>query len=165
LTNKTLSNPTINTPEITGGTINNTFIGITTPSTGKFSSMTVTGETTLNGVTNNGNLHTDSITLNDVQITATGNELNYLDGVRSNIQSQLDNKLSDGNVLKPDGNQSDGKLFISNDDGKGSWQTIDAIPNNSIQITKIAGSDNEYQVLVSIISHFVSAMRFLKVIQ
>jgi sugar lactone lactonase YvrE len=54
-----------------------------------------------------------------------------------------------GSVKFVDGNQSDGKLFISNDDGKGSWQTIDAIPNNSIQTTKIAGSNNEYQVLVS----------------
>ncbi|MBF0449989.1 MAG: 6-bladed beta-propeller [Candidatus Magnetomorum sp.] len=54
-----------------------------------------------------------------------------------------------GSIKFVDGNQSDGKLFISNSDGKGSWQTIDAIPDNSIQITKIAGSNNEYQVLVS----------------
>ncbi|ETR70408.1 MAG: hypothetical protein OMM_08835, partial [Candidatus Magnetoglobus multicellularis str. Araruama] len=54
-----------------------------------------------------------------------------------------------GSIKFVDGNQSDGKLFISNDDGKGSWQTIDAIPNNSIQITKIAGSSNTNQVLVT----------------
>ncbi|KPA16221.1 hypothetical protein MHK_003572, partial [Candidatus Magnetomorum sp. HK-1] len=54
-----------------------------------------------------------------------------------------------GSVKIVDGNQSDGKLFISDDDGKGSWQTIDAIPNNTIQVTKIAGSSNESQFLVS----------------
>jgi len=41
-----------------------------------------------------GNLVTTSITLNDVAITATGTELNYTDGVTSNIQTQLDAKIS-----------------------------------------------------------------------
>ena len=41
-----------------------------------------------------GNLVTTSITLGDVAITATGDELNYTDGVTSNIQTQLDAKIS-----------------------------------------------------------------------
>jgi len=41
-----------------------------------------------------GNLVTTSITLGGVAITATGTELNYTDGVTSNIQTQLDAKIS-----------------------------------------------------------------------
>lgn len=41
-----------------------------------------------------GNLVTTSITLGGVAITATGTELNYTDGVTSNIQIQLDAKIS-----------------------------------------------------------------------
>ena len=41
-----------------------------------------------------GNLVTTSITLGDIAITATGDELNYTDGVTSNIQTQLDAKIS-----------------------------------------------------------------------
>ena len=40
LTNKTLTSPVINAPVLTGGTINNTPIGATTPSTGAFTTLT-----------------------------------------------------------------------------------------------------------------------------
>ena len=43
LTNKTLTSPTVNTPVVTGGTIDNTVIGGTTPAAGTFT--TITGQT------------------------------------------------------------------------------------------------------------------------
>jgi hypothetical protein len=49
LTSKTLTSPIVNTPNLTGGTINNATIGATTPSSGVFSSLTATGGT-VNGV-------------------------------------------------------------------------------------------------------------------
>jgi len=43
------------------------------------------------------------LTLNNVSITANGNEINYLDGVTSNIQTQLNSKASGTDTLKKDG--------------------------------------------------------------
>lgn len=45
--------------------------------------------------TNFNNLNTDKVeTLSDLSITATAEELNYMDGVTSNVQTQLDAKLA-----------------------------------------------------------------------
>ena len=41
-----------------------------------------------------GTLHTDAINLNGTAITADGTELNYVDGVTSAIQTQMDTKTS-----------------------------------------------------------------------
>ena len=41
-----------------------------------------------------GTLHTDAINLNGTAITADGTELNYVDGVTSAIQTQMDTKAS-----------------------------------------------------------------------
>ena len=41
-----------------------------------------------------GTLHTDAINLNGTAITADGTELNYVDGVTSAIQTQMDPKAS-----------------------------------------------------------------------
>jgi hypothetical protein len=49
LTNKTLTSPTINTAAIVGGTVNNATIGATTPTTGKFTTLTVTGNVQFSG--------------------------------------------------------------------------------------------------------------------
>ncbi|KPA11983.1 conserved hypothetical protein, secreted, partial [Candidatus Magnetomorum sp. HK-1] len=103
LTNKTLSSPIVNTPSISGGSINNTSIGANTPSSGKFTTLTSTGQSTLKGIANTGNLSTSSLTLNNVEITASGNEINYLDGVTSSIQLQLNSKVSGDGMIKTDG--------------------------------------------------------------
>ena len=49
LTNKTLTSPIVNTPDITGGTINNTVIGGTTPAAGTFTTLVSTGNITYFG--------------------------------------------------------------------------------------------------------------------
>ena len=41
-----------------------------------------------------GTLHTDAINLNGTALTADGTELNYVDGVTSAIQTQMDTKAS-----------------------------------------------------------------------
>jgi WD40 repeat protein len=106
LTNKTLTSPTISSPNISGGSLNNTTIGVNTPSSGNFTTLSASGQTTLNGATNTGNLKTSSLTLNNVNITANGNEINYLDGVTSSIQTQLNSKASGTDTLKKDGTTS-----------------------------------------------------------
>jgi hypothetical protein len=58
------------TADINGGTIDNTAIGVSTASTGNFSTLSI----------------------NSTAITATAEELNYTDGVTSNIQTQLNTK-------------------------------------------------------------------------
>lgn len=58
------------TADINGGTIDNTAIGVSTASTGNFSTLSING----------------------TAITATAEELNYTDGVTSNIQTQLNTK-------------------------------------------------------------------------
>ena len=58
------------TVAITGGSIDGTTIGATTASTGNFSTLSIGG----------------------TAITATATELNYVDGVTSNIQTQIDGK-------------------------------------------------------------------------
>jgi hypothetical protein len=46
-----------------------------------------------------GTLHTDAINLNGTAITADGTELNYVDGVTSAIQTQMDTKASTGKAI------------------------------------------------------------------
>ncbi|KPA18613.1 secreted protein containing Fibronectin, type III domain protein [Candidatus Magnetomorum sp. HK-1] len=117
LTNKTLTSPTISSPNISGGSLNNTTIGVNTPSSGNFTTLSASGQTTLNGATNTGNLKTSSLTLNNVNITATGNEINYLDGVTSSIQTQLNSKASGTDTLKKDGTTS-----LTNDWNTGNYK-------------------------------------------
>ena len=45
LNNKTLNTPVINSPDINGGTVDGATVGATTPSTGKFTSLTVNSAT------------------------------------------------------------------------------------------------------------------------
>jgi len=72
LTNKTLTSPTINTPTITGNT---------TFSDGAYD-FDIASHDGTNGLKLGGTL-----------VTATAAELNYVDGVTSNIQTQLDGKV------------------------------------------------------------------------
>ena len=46
-----------------------------------------------------GTLHTDAINLNGTAITADAAELNYVDGVTSAIQTQMDTKASTGKAI------------------------------------------------------------------
>lgn len=96
-----------------------------------------------------GNMHTDTYTplavaagynnVVDTALTLKGltaeiNELNALDGVTGNVQSQLNNKatttqLSDGlstKVSNPAASVEDGKVLTSNGDGTTRWSTPQA---------------------------------------
>ena len=46
-----------------------------------------------------GTLHTAAINLNGTALTADGTELNYVDGVTSAIQTQMDTKASKGKAI------------------------------------------------------------------
>jgi hypothetical protein len=103
LTNKTLTSPSISSPNINGGSLNNTTIGVDTPSSGKVTTLSASGQTTLNSNNNTGNLKTSSLTLNNVSITTNFNEINCLAGVTSNIQTHLNSKASATDTLINDG--------------------------------------------------------------
>ena len=102
------------------------------------------------------NLNTDKVeSLSDLSITATSTELNYVDGVTSDIQTQLDSKVSDtggtltGNLSLGDnvkaqfgaGNDlqiyHDGSQSIIEDSGTGNL-TIKA---NSLELRKFTNSE------------------------
>ena len=73
-----------NSSEVFSGTIGNLTAGI-----GTFASLDIEGNVDING-----SLETDGLSLNSVTISATGTELNYVDGVTSAIQTQLDTKTT-----------------------------------------------------------------------
>ena len=79
---------TIPTVDINGGAIDNTTIGITTASTGNFSTLSINGTAITSSAT--------ELNLLD-GVTATTAEINYLDGVTSNIQTQI-NALQTGDT-------------------------------------------------------------------
>lgn len=63
--------------------------------------------------------------LSDLGITATANELNYCDGVTSNIQTQLDNKAASSHgVHVPSCSASNNGQFLRVVGGTASWSTV-----------------------------------------
>lgn len=81
--------------QISGGTVNNSVIGGTTPAAGTFTTMNAT--TVQIGGTS---ITATAAELNALDgITATVTELNYTDGVTSAIQTQLDAKASTGKAI------------------------------------------------------------------
>ena len=73
-----------NSSEVFSGTIGNLTAGV-----GVFASLDIEGNVDING-----SLETDGLSLNSVTISATGTELNYVDGVTSAIQTQMDTKTT-----------------------------------------------------------------------
>ena len=67
---QTLTNKTLTSPVVSGGSIDNTPVGATTAATGNFSTLSIAG----------------------TAITSTAAELNYVSGVTSAIQTQLNAK-------------------------------------------------------------------------
>jgi hypothetical protein len=83
-TGATVSNGgSVTTIAINGGTINNTSIGASTASTGRFTNATITG----------------SLILGATAISVSAAEINHLANVSSNIQTQLNNKQPLDNEL------------------------------------------------------------------
>ena len=58
------------------------------------SSLDISGDVDVDGT-----LETDALSINGTTVTATGAELNYCDGVTSNIQTQLNNAASTGKAI------------------------------------------------------------------
>ena len=102
---------TVASLDINGGTIDGVTIGGSSAGAGTFTNLTATGTVTLGGTA----------------LTATAAELNYVDGVTSSIQTQLDAKVaktsSTGSAVLPagttaerDGSPSAGYLRWNSDD-------------------------------------------------
>jgi len=102
---------TVASLDINGGTIDGVTIGGSSAGAGTFTNLTATGTVTLGGTA----------------LTATAAELNYVDGVTSSIQTQLDAKvaktsstgsavLPSGTTAERDGSPSAGYLRWNSDD-------------------------------------------------
>ena len=87
LTNKTLTSPVVNTPAITGGTIDNTVIGATTPAAGTFT--TITGQTEVLKGTGTNLLTQSSVLTNaawsQTNITLTGSQTDPFGGTTASL--------------------------------------------------------------------------------
>ena len=87
-------------PVITGGTINGTPIGGTTPAAGSFTTLGATGNLTVSG----------TFTLGGTALTATITEVNYVGGVTAPIQTQINARVArssaTGSAVIPSGTQA-----------------------------------------------------------
>lgn len=100
----TMAEQDANNVAITGGTINGTTIGATTPSTGKFSSVTTPSVTaTTNNLTLSA-ISTGKINLN----TATANQVQITDATAANGQYTLLSRDNTGNEQRISANSSSG---------------------------------------------------------
>ena len=81
LTNKTLTSPDINTPDIDGGTLDGATIGVTSHTTGKFTTVDATTDFTIGGTVITDNTITDDGTLIIAASTATS----FSDGNITNV--------------------------------------------------------------------------------
>jgi hypothetical protein len=73
-----------NSSEVFSGTIGNVTAGI-----GTFASLDISGDVDVDGT-----LETDALSIASTTVTATATELNFVDGVTSAIQTQLDTKTT-----------------------------------------------------------------------
>ena len=134
--------------DINGGAIDGAAIGANSPSTAVFTTVNSTGATTLasgGGVVNiastgemttvKGTLNVDeavtldttldvsgALSIGGTTVTSTAAELNYVDGVTSNVQTQLDSKLSSSGNITTGGN-----IIIPDSGNIGSTSDTDAI--------------------------------------
>ena len=92
---------------VTAGTVSAS-LGVVVDSNkdiGSFRNITLTGELDAGSLDVSGNadidgtLETDALSIASTTITATGTELNYVDGVTSAIQTQLDTKATTGKAI------------------------------------------------------------------
>jgi hypothetical protein len=92
---------------VTAGTVSAS-LGVVVDSNkdiGSFRNITLTGELDAGSLDVSGNadidgtLETDALSIGSTTITATAAELNYVDGVTSAIQTQIDTKTSTGKAI------------------------------------------------------------------
>ena len=89
---------------------------IEAPGTSIFASLDISGDVDVDGT-----LETDALSINGTTITATGAELNYVDGVSSNIQTQLNAKqatITGAATTIDDTNLTASRALVSNASGK-----------------------------------------------
>ena len=92
LTNKTLTSPDVNTPDIDGGTIDGTVIGGTTAAAGSFTTVSATGNITVDGTVDGRDVATDGTKLDGIESGATA------DQTAAEIRTLVDS-ASDSNVF------------------------------------------------------------------
>jgi trimeric autotransporter adhesin len=132
---ETLTNKTITSPAISGGTINNTGIGGTTPAAGAFTSLAATNASFANVVTVNGT-------------TTNGQSVNYLDTTVNNVRWQLANTgtsvVFNLNAFTSAGAFIDSPLSIANASGGtvtiGGVSTRPAIFTGTLNVASTAAS-------------------------
>ena len=99
LTNKTLTSPVVNTPAITGGTIDNTVIGGTTPAAGTFT--TITGQTeVLKGTGTNLLLRSQALTTGPWGLNAAPTTASYTDPLGGSTAIQFTTSANNSGVYQ-----------------------------------------------------------------
>ena len=102
LTNKTLTSPDVNTPDIDGGTIDGTVIGGTTAAAGSFTTVSATGNITVDGTVDGRDVATDGTKLDGIESGATADQTAA--EIRTLVDSATDsNVFTDADHTKLDG--------------------------------------------------------------
>ena len=116
LTNKTLTSPDVNTPDIDGGTIDGTVIGGTTAAAGSFTTVSATGNITVNGTVDGRDVATDGSKLDGIEAGATADqtaaEIRTLVGSASdsNVFTDADHSKLDGIEAGATGDQTNAEI-------------------------------------------------------
>jgi hypothetical protein len=94
LTNKTLTSPDVNTPDIDGGTIDGTVIGGTTAAAGSFTTVSATGNITVDGTVDGRDVATDGTKLDTVETNADVTDTANVTAAGALMDSELTSEAS-----------------------------------------------------------------------
>ena len=94
LTNKTLTSPDVNTPDIDGGTIDGTVIGGTTAAAGSFTTVSATGNITVDGTVDGRDVATDGTKLDTVETNADVTDTTNVTAAGALMDSELTSEAS-----------------------------------------------------------------------
>ena len=142
LTNKTLTSPIVNTPAITGGTIDNTVIGGTTPAAGTFTTLTATGQTSLGGVAGSESLRvlTPSVVGARLEIQSFLGSTQISGEASSGVVDVVLNSRSTGNIrLRTAGGTE--QLRVTHTASAVNYHQLTGSATGSGPIHSVAGSD------------------------
>ena len=91
LTNKTLTSPDVNTPDIDGGTIDGTVIGGSTAAAGSFTTVSATGNITVDGTVDGRDVATDGTKLDGIEASATADQTDA--EIRAAVEAATDSNV------------------------------------------------------------------------
>ena len=94
LTNKTLTSPDVNTPDIDGGTIDGTVIGGTTAAAGSFTTVSATGNITVDGTVDRRDVATDGAKLDGIEALADVTDTANVTAAGALMDSELTSEAS-----------------------------------------------------------------------